>query len=441
MIVEVKVPSPGESITEVEIAEWLVSDGDIVEKDQELAEIESEKATLSIVAEEAGKVSIKHDSNKSLKVGEVACTIDTDYADQAGKEDEEDTATEDASDADESKQPDNSGDDKQSESSDQEAKAEKDEEAGQPEDSKEQDEKNGESQEKAKISPLARRLMEEKGLSLEDVVNGLARITKADVEQVAEMSSGQQSSGKKRQREEQREEMSSLRKKLSDRLVSVKNETAMLTTFNEIDMSRLMKIRSENKHAFIDKHGVKPGFMSFFTKASALALKEFPNVNAYIDGDEVVSHTYADIGIAVQTPKGLMVPVVRDADVKNIPELEKDIQEIANKARNKKINLDDLKGGTFSITNGGVFGSLLSTPILNPPQAAILGMHNIQERPVAVDGQVVIKPMMYVALSYDHRLVDGKESVSFLKKIKEIIENPEHFLTNGVNPVKTILDL
>jgi len=441
MIVEVKVPSPGESITEVEIAEWLVSDGDIVEKDQELAEIESEKATLSIVAEEAGKVSIKHDSNKSLKVGAVACTIDTDYADQAGKEDETDKATEDTSGADESGQPDNSGDDKQAESSDQNEKSEKGGGTGQPEGDKELDEKSAQSQENVKVSPLARRLMEEKGLTLEDVVNGLARITKADVEQVAEMSSGQQSSGKKRQREEQREEMSSLRKKLSERLVSVKNETAMLTTFNEIDMSRLMKIRSENKQAFIDKHGIKPGFMSFFTKASALALKEFPNVNAYIDGDEIVSHTYADIGIAVQTPKGLMVPVVRDADVKKIPELEKDIQELANKARNKKINLDDLKGGTFSITNGGVFGSLLSTPILNPPQAAILGMHNIQERPVAVDGQVVIKPMMYVALSYDHRLVDGKESVSFLMKIKEIIENPEHFLTNGVNPDRNILDL
>lgn len=440
MIVEVKVPSPGESVNEVEIAEWLVKDGDIVEKDQELAEIESEKATLSIVADEAGKVSIKHDSNESLKVGEVACTIDTDFADQAGKDDEQ---SDDKADADKDAQEEDKAKEKKQndENPDEKPERKDDNNTRVPADTNQQNDEQGEPEGKARISPLARRLMKEKGISLDDVINGLARISRADVEQVAELKQHHDESGKNREREESREEMSSLRKKLSERLVAVNNETAMLTTFNEIDMSRVMKLRSDNKQAFIEKHGVKPGLMSFFTKAAAIALKAHPRVNAFIDGDDIVSHSYADIGIAVQTPKGLMVPVIRDADVLSIPRLEKAIQDVAKKARDKKISLDDLKGGTFSITNGGVFGSLLSTPILNPPQAAILGMHNIQDRPVAIDGKVEIRPMMYVALSYDHRIIDGKESVSFLMKIKEIIENPEQFLTNGVNPDRTILDL
>ncbi|MFW5767667.1 MAG: 2-oxo acid dehydrogenase subunit E2, partial [Bacteroidota bacterium] len=340
MIVEVKVPSPGESITEVEIAEWLVKDGDIVEKDQELAEIESEKATLSIVADEAGKVSIRHDSNESLKVGEVACTIDTDYADQAGKEDdkpesgkkpEESEKTGDAKEEKSKSNQDKEPADEQRSDSEKEMRT-----SGKSEEPQSADDPEG----KAKISPLARRLMKEKGISLDDVINGLARITRADVEQVAELRQHHDVSDKSREREESREKMSSLRKKLSERLVAVNNETAMLTTFNEIDMSRVIKLRSDNKQDFIEKHGVKPGFMSFFTKAAAIALKAHPRVNAFIDGDEIVSHSYADIGIAVQTPKGLMVPIIRDADVLSIPRLEKTIQDIAKKARDKKISLD-----------------------------------------------------------------------------------------------------
>jgi 2-oxoglutarate dehydrogenase E2 component (dihydrolipoamide succinyltransferase) len=289
-----------------------------------------------------------------------------------------------------------------------------------------------------KITPVAKKLMQAENLNLEDILSGLRKITKQDVESVinpTELSDDNEA------RHEERERMSSLRRKVSERLVAVKNETAMLTTFNEVDMSEVMRIRSENKVAFIEKYGVKPGMMSFFTRAAALALREFPQVNAYIDGDEFVKHNYADIGIAVQTPKGLMVPVVRNADKLGIPQLELAIQTLAEKARNKKISVDELSGGTFSITNGGVFGSMLSTPIINPPQSAILGMHNILDRPVAINGQVEIRPMMYLALSYDHRIIDGKESVGFLLKIKELIEHPERMLYSGKSAEQHLLGL
>ena len=288
-------------------------------------------------------------------------------------------------------------------------------------------------------------MMKELDLSVEDVINGLKRIGKKEIEAVSNLPKASGASPivprKEASRETDRERMSSLRRKLSERLVAVKNETAMLTTFNEIDMSFVMDLRKKHQQKFIDKHGFKLGFMSFFTKAVAVAMDFHPMVNAQIDGDEIVLPRFVDVGIAVSTPKGLMVPIVRNAESKSIPTIELEIKELAEKARNKKISVDELTGGTFTITNGGVFGSLLSTPIINPPQSAILGMHNILERPVAVDGQVVIRPMMYVALSYDHRIIDGKDSVGFLVKLKELIENPERMFTGGKDTGELLLDL
>jgi 2-oxoglutarate dehydrogenase E2 component (dihydrolipoamide succinyltransferase) len=415
MIVEIKIPSPGESISEVEIAVWLVADGDVVEKNQEIAEIESEKATLSLVADEAGKISIKQPEHVPIAVGDVACTIDTSVQPEQSESSEESK-----SDNDEKTDP-------------KPAETESKDEADKPEAKSEST-----SEDNVKITPVAKKLMQAENLNLDDILSGLRKITKQDVESVMNSS---EVSVEHEPRHADRERMSSLRRKVSERLVAVKNETAMLTTFNEVDMSEVMRIRSENKAAFIEKYGVKPGFMSFFTRAAAIALREYPQVNAYIDGDDIVKHNYADIGIAVQTPKGLMVPVVRDADKLGIPQLELAIQSLAEKARNKKISVDELSGGTFSITNGGVFGSMLSTPIINPPQSAILGMHNILDRPVAVKGQVEIRPMMYLALSYDHRIIDGKESVGFLMKIKELIEHPEHMLFYGKSAEQHLLGL
>ena len=278
-------------------------------------------------------------------------------------------------------------------------------------------------------------MIKEHGLSVDDILNGLKRLGKKEVEAVINSPltevENQPFQQKTVTREIDRKRMSSLQRKLSSRLVSVKNETAMLTTFNEIDMSFVMNLRKTNQQKFIDKHGFKLGFMSFFTKAVAIAATEFPMVNSQLDGDEIMSPQFVDVGIAVSTPKGLMVPIVRNAESKSIPEIELEIKTLAEKARNKKISVEELTGGTFTITNGGVFGSLLSTPIINPPQSAILGMHNILERPIAVDGQVVIRPMMYTALSYDHRIVDGKDSVGFLVKVKEMIENPERMFMGG----------
>ena len=405
MIIEIKVPSPGESVSEVEIASWLVEDGAYVEKDQEIAEVESDKATLPLIAEEAGTVKILVPAAETINVGAVACTIDTSAKAPVAKKDSP------------GKEP--------------------EKKVPQVEPSTSQD------LSKVRVSPVAGKMMEEHGLSVEDIIEGLARIGKKEVQAVIDSSGspgpGIQMSGKK-SREESREKMSNLRRKLSQRLVAVNNETAMLTTFNEVDMGGIIRLRKTYQPAFMEKHGIKLGFMSFFVKAATNALMAFPRVNSRIDGEEIVSPGYCHIGIAVQTDKGLMVPVVRNTEM-GLAEVEKTILDLANRARAARMGLDEMTGGTFTITNGGVFGSLLSTPILNPPQSAILGMHNIVERPVARDGQVVIRPMMYLALSYDHRLVDGRDSVSFLVRIKELLENPVSLLFSGTDPEKYLLEL
>lgn len=414
MIIEVKVPSPGESITEVEIGSWLVEDGALVLKDQEIAEVESDKATLTITAAESGKISIKAAEGEAVPVGAVVCTIDSSVPVA-----EVDTETKPESVAVEKK------------ASEESTKTEAPKEILE------------EGHEKVKITAVAKEIMKAHKLSVDDVLNGLKRIGRKEVEAVLEAGTEVPSEIQRpvASREEERQRMSSLRRKLSERLVSVKNETAMLTTFNEVDMSFVMALRKKYQSKFVEQHGFKLGFMSFFTKAAAIAMKYHPMVNAQIDGDEIVQPRYVDVGIAVSTPKGLMVPIVRNAESKSIPEIELEIKELAEKARTKKISVEELTGGTFTITNGGVFGSLLSTPIINPPQSAILGMHNIVDRPVAVNGQVLIRPMMYVALSYDHRIIDGKDSVGFLVKVKELLENPERMFTEGKDPAELLLEI
>ncbi len=427
MIVEIKVPTPGESVTEVELASWMVSDGDIVEKDQEIAEIESDKATLSLLAVEAGKISIAIEAGETVKVGSVACSIDTAFAGEASaalpsatKAPEAETeAVKTATAATESSKP-----------------VSKQPETAYPD---------------AKVSPLARKLMEEGGLSVDEVINGLKRISTKEVELVKALPAEQAAPTTtttntafidgRVSRDAERQKMTTLRKKLSQRLVAVKNETAMLTTFNEVDMSAVMQLRKKYQAKFIDKHGVKLGFMSFFIKAASLALKHHPMVNAMIDGDEIVMPEYHDVSVAVQTPKGLMVPVIRNIETRSLDGIETELKNLAEKARKGKIGLDEMTGGTFTVTNGGVFGSMLSTPIINPPQSAIMGMHNIVERPVAVNGKVEIRPIMYLALSYDHRIIDGKDSVGFLVKVKEMIEDPAKLLAGGFDPEQAVLGL
>lgn len=417
MLIELKVPTPGESITEVELGKWLVADGDVVSKDQEVAEIESDKATLTLVAAEEGQIKILISEGERVAVGAIACTIDTSVVPEVKPEVAAVSPV---------------------------PQVDKPEKAPVPEKTApKRAEKLPESN--VKVTPVAREMMEEFNLSMEDVLNGLHRISKGDIEAVLALPKQENTfalpENKDAPREEKREKMTSLRRKLSERLVAVKNETAMLTTFNEIDMSQVMEMRSTLQNKFVEKYGLKLGFMSLFTKAVAEAMQFHPAINSQIDGEEIVSPGFVDVGIAVQTPKGLMVPIIRNAESKTIPEIEIKIKELADKARSKKIGVEELTGGTFTITNGGTFGSLLSTPIINPPQSAIMGMHNIVERPVAVNGQVVIRPMMYVALSYDHRIIDGKDSVGFLVKVKELIENPERLLTNGKNPVEVLLGL
>jgi 2-oxoglutarate dehydrogenase E2 component (dihydrolipoamide succinyltransferase) len=425
MILEIKVPSPGESITEVEIGSWLVENGAVVNKDQEIAEVESDKATLTIVAGEAGKIEIKAEEGETVEVGAIVCTIDTSVAPAPVK---------------------SKGENKKEETTKKEEAPDKKEAEQEPEKTEAPKEvKSSEDYNKVKVTSVAKEMMKESNLSVDDVINGLKRLGKKEVE--AALNAPKESSGgsvmKQREasRDVERQRMSSLRRKLSERLVAVKNETAMLTTFNEVDMSSVMELRKKYQPQFVEKHGFKLGFMSFFTKAVALAMDFHPMVNVQIDGEEIVSPQFVDVGIAVSTPKGLMVPIVRNAESKTIPQIELEIKELAEKARNKKISVEELSGGTFTITNGGVFGSLLSTPIINPPQSAILGMHNILERPVAVNGQVVIRPMMYVALSYDHRVIDGKDSVGFLVKLKEFLEHPELLVTGGQEPEKLLLEL
>jgi len=413
MVVEIKVPTPGESITEVEIGKWIVADGDLVNKDQELGEVESDKATLTLSASESGKIKILIPEGERVAVGAIACTIDTSFA--------------------------------SAEKAVSEPKAEiKKAVVAVPEKTKPVESKAKPEESNVKVTPVAREMMEEHHLSMEDVLAGLHRISKSDIEAVLDSTALTGSAtikAKTASRTEKREKMTSLRRKLSERLVAVKNETAMLTTFNEIDMSRVMEMRSKLQNKFVEKYGLKLGFMSIFSKAVAEAIQFHPTINSQINGEEIITPEFVDIGIAVQTPKGLMVPIIRNSESKSIAEIELELKELAEKARSKKITVEELTGGTFTITNGGTFGSLLSTPIINPPQSAILGMHNIVDRPVAVNGQVVIRPMMYVALSYDHRIIDGKDSVGFLVKVKELIENPDRLLTGGKNPEEVLLGL
>jgi 2-oxoglutarate dehydrogenase E2 component (dihydrolipoamide succinyltransferase) len=419
MLIELKVPTPGESITEVELGKWIVSNGDLVKQGQELGEIESDKATLTLSAPESGQIKILVSEGDRIAVGTIACTIDTSFA-AAKKTSHEKPVSEPKAEITENV-------------------VTSTEKIVVAENSVITEESN------IKITPVAKEMMEEHHLSMDDVLNGLHRISKSDIEAVLALPKEEKLSvisvRKASSRTEKREKMTSLRRKLSERLVSVKNETAMLTTFNEIDMSRVMEMRTRLQTKFVEKYGLKLGFMSIFSKAVAEAIQFHPSINSQINGEEIITPEFVDIGIAVQTPKGLMVPIIRNTESKSIAEIELELKELAEKARSKKITVEELTGGTFTITNGGTFGSLLSTPIINPPQSAILGMHNIVDRPVAFNGQVVIRPMMYVALSYDHRIIDGKDSVGFLVKVKELIENPERLLTGGKNPEEVLLGL
>lgn len=410
--IEMKVPSPGESITEVVIARWLKKDGDYVEKDEEVAEVDSDKATLTINAEESGAIKLLAAEGDTVKVGQVVCSIDTSVKGES-KPKAETTAPK------------------------VEAKAE-------PKKEVVKETAKADSYASGTPSPAAKKLMDENKVPVNKVAatGKDGRITKGDV--LNALAAGFDASSAAAwggSRDTERSKMTPLRKKLAQRLVSVKNETAMLTTFNEVDMSAIYAMRAKYKDKFKEVHGTNLGFMSFFTKAVTEALNHYPAVNAMIDGDEIVYHKYADIGIAVSAPKGLVVPVVRNAEQMSLAQIETEIKNLAIKARDNKITLEDMNGGTFTITNGGVFGSMMSTPIINPPQSAILGMHNVVERPVAVNGQVVIRPMMYVALSYDHRIIDGRESVGFLVKVKEMLENPTKMLFGGKDPSEVVLGL
>ena len=388
MVLEMKIPSPGESITEVEISQWLVSDGDIVSKDQTIAELDSDKATLDLPAETTGKISLKAEEGDTISVGEVVCVIDTSFAseenlDKASKKESPSNVV------------------------------------------KEDIIKS--SSEEVTATPLAKKIAEETGVNLNQISTKGEKITKEDVlKAVPAMGSVNDDN-----RGETREKLSVLRRKVSERLVSVKNETAMLTTFNEADLSQIFDLRKKYKDIFSTKHGVSLGFMSFFTKAVTRALQMYPDVNSMIDGDHKVSYNYSDISIAVSGPKGLMTPVLRNAHNMSFASIEQEIKRLADLVRDKSITVDDLTGGTFTISNGGVFGSMLSTPIINPPQSGILGMHNIINRPVAIGDNIEIRPMMYLALSYDHRIIDGNQSVGFLIAVKEGVEDPVNVLMDG----------
>ena len=399
-----KVPSPGESITEVEIAEWMVEDGDYVEKDQTIAEVDSDKATLELPAEEAGIITLKAEMGDLVAVGQVVCLIDTSASKPEGGKSSSPKSTQKSSVP--SPRPVSSS-----------PSQEKTYASGHP-------------------SVAAKKIIVENNIQVEhiDGTGKGGRITKQDILQLLA------TLPEEGNRKSEIRKLSMLRRKIASRLVTVKNETAMLTTFNEVDMKPIMDLRAKYKDAFKEKYGVGLGFMSFFTHACTLALQEFPTVNSMIDGDHMISYNFNDVGIAVSTEKGLMVPVLRNADEMNLKEIESKIKELAIKARDGKISIEEITGGTFTITNGGVFGSMLSTPIINPPQSAILGMHNIVQRPVAIDGKVEIRPIMYVALSYDHRIIDGKDSVGFLVKVKEVLENPEEMVFQGKDPKKILMN-
>lgn len=420
-VLEMKVPSPGESISEVEIAQWLVSDGDYVEKDQAIAEVDSDKATLELPAEESGIITLKAEDGDTVAVGAVVCLIDTSAEKPAGFTSAPVEATPAV------KAPEN-----------------KPTTAALSPDPVKPVVESKTSYASGTPSVSAAKIMAENGIT-SNQLNGTGkdgRITKQDV--VRAMASGFSSNaaqGWGGTRNQSVEKMSMMRRKIAERLVAVKNETAMLTTFNEVDMKPIMDLRTKYKAKFAEHHDVNLGFMSFFTKAVTEALNLYPSVNGQIEGKDMILHDYADIGVAVSSPKGLMVPVVRNAEQMTLAEIEREIKRLAIKARDGKITPDEMTGGTFTITNGGVFGSMLSTPIINPPQSAILGMHNIVERPVAINGKVEIRPIMYVALSYDHRIIDGKESVSFLVKVKEMLENPERMIFGSKDPLEVLLGL
>jgi len=414
-MVEIKVPTVGESISEVTLLKWVKNDGDYVDRDEVIAELESEKATFEVNAEKAGVLKTHAKEGDTLKIGDQLAAIDETAAKPTNGKPQP-TA--------EKPQP------------------EKKETVQKPEQAtaSSQAPVPGVSND-VKATPVAAAIIAEKKVDPKSIqpsgFNG--RIMKQDVMQ-ALSHPGKYVSGELFSRNERREKMSQLRKTIARRLVESKNSTAMLTTFNEADMSAIMEIRSKFKDKFKEAHGVGLGFMSFFAKACCIALQEWPAVNGYIDGDQLVYHDYCDISIAVSTPRGLTVPVIRNVESLSMAEIEKKVIELANKARDNKLSMEELQGGTFTITNGGVFGSLMSTPIINLPQSAILGMHKIQERPMAINGQVVVKPMMYLALSYDHRIIDGRESVSFLVRVKELLENPQQLLI-GKDPVKSLLEL
>ena len=404
MILEMKVPSPGESITEVEIATWLVEDGDYVEKDQAIAEVDSDKATLELPAEASGVITLKAEEGDAVAVGAIVCLIDTSAEKPEGTS----------------------------------SKEEKKESTSKPEVKSpiSSDEPKNETYATGSASPAAKKILAEKGIKSSEVegTGRDGRITRDDaVKAVPSMGTATGDRGAKRTK------LSMLRRKVAERLVEAKNTTAMLTTFNEVDMSPIFALRKEYKETFKEKHGVSLGFMSFFSLAVVRALKMYPAVNSMIDGKEMITYDFCDISIAVSGPKGLMVPVMRNVENITFREVESEVKRLAIRARDGQITVDEMTGGTFTISNGGVFGSMLSTPIINPPQSGILGMHNIVERPVAINGKVEIRPIMYVALSYDHRIIDGKESVGFLVAVKEALENPTELLMN--NNVKKALEL
>ena len=432
--IEIKVPTVGESVTEVTLASWLVKDGDFVKIDQPLAEFESDKATFELPAEVSGTITFVAKEGDDIKIGEVVAFIDTDGVQAIVNSQQSIVTTEDKK-----------------------------------EEVKETIETKPLTNDQSQIandqttyatgtaSPAAQKILDEKGVENRDVegtgVDG--RIMKEDALKIeksivdspqsiekkeAEKTIDHRLSTNNFSRSEKIEKMSRMRKTISRRLVAVKNETAMLTTFNEVDMTRINQIRDTYKKSFEEKNGIGLGFMSFFTKACTLSLQKYPSINAYIDDENIVYHDFCDISIAVSTPKGLVVPVIRNAESMSFAEIEKDIKRLALLGRDGNLSMQDMEGGTFTITNGGVFGSLMSTPIINQPQSAILGMHKIQDRPMAINGKVEIRPMMYLALSYDHRIVDGKESVGFLVSVKDYLENPEKMLV-GVDPVKALLEL
>lgn len=412
MAIEIKVPTVGESISEVTLVKWLKADGEWADRDEVIAELESEKATFEINAEKAGVIKQVAKEGDTLAIGDLVCTIDTEAAQPAAAAAPE--------------------------------KKEKKEAAKQPEAkpaAKKEEPVAATATADVKATPVAAAIIADKKVDSKNITpsgsNG--KIIKQDVLE-ALSHPGRKPGTELFSRNDRPEKMSNLRKTISRRLVEAKNTTAMLTTFNEVDMSAIMETRKKYKDKFKEQHGVNLGFMSFFTKACCYALQQFPSVNAYIDGENIIYHDYCDVSIAVSAPKGLVVPVIRNAESLGMAEIEAAVVDLATKAKNNKLTIEEMTGGTFTITNGGIFGSMMSTPIINIPQSAILGMHNIVERPMAVNGQVVIKPMMYVALSYDHRIIDGRESVGFLVMVKQLLENPA-LLLFGKDPVDALLDL